>query len=204
MRLMLVVGPWGSGSSSVVKVLTKLGAVTQGPFLETTDPRTPNSYETIPFNQLLGSFASEQTLSVTHPELVIDGLTQYRDKLEELSAGRDLPVVLKYALAAAVLPQICKVFDTRLIYVVRPIHEIEATRVRRNWYGYYGATGAARVYSRMFQHLVNAPTPVHLIRYPDLLRDPEREIRALAAFAELPYAPEAVEALARPDVASHP
>jgi hypothetical protein len=198
MQLILVVGPWGSGSTAVVQVLMKLGAAVPGPWQPTIDPRTPNSYETVHFNRLLKSFADEETQSVTHPELVIDGLTRFRDWVEARRGDRDLQVVLKYALAATILPQICEVFDTRMVYVIRPLADIEATRIRRGWHAYYGAAGAGRIYSLMFQHLVDAPTPVHLIRYPDLLRDPEREIRALAAFAELPYAHEAVEALARP------
>jgi hypothetical protein len=202
MRLILVVGPWGSGSTAVVQVLMKLGAAVPGPWQATIDPRTPNSYETVYFNQLLRTFADEQTVTVTHPEMIIDGLTQFKARIERHGGAGDVPVVLKYALAAAILPQICEVFDTRLVYVIRPIAEIEATRIRRQWKHFYGKKNAARIYSLMFQHLINAPTPVHLIRYPALLADPEREIRALAAFADLAYAPAAAQALARTDPAA--
>ena len=51
------------------------------------------------------------------------------------------PLFLKYPPSALLIPEICKVFATRLVYVLRPMQAIEATCERRNWAPQFGAAG---------------------------------------------------------------
>ncbi len=96
------------------------------------------------------------------------------------------PIFLKHPLSALFLPQICKLFDTHLVYVVRPIADIETTRVRRNWAPAFGAKGAELIYSHMFQTFVEHAFPTSIVRYNELLDYPERYARMLLEFAGLP------------------
>src|SRR5262249_12197083 len=138
MKLLLVCGPWSSGTSLVAGLLARVGATGFGPHFTTNDPHTGNSYELVAFRDLVQTFASEQTLSVRpgidikaqlrnfHNRIVNQELGYYDDK-------PDAPIFLKYPLSALVIPEICAVFDTRLIYVLRPLADIEVTRRRRGW-----------------------------------------------------------------------
>jgi len=63
---------------------------------------------------------------------------------------------------------------------------IEATRERRRWQLHTGAAGAQVLYSSMFQALIDHEFPTHLVRYTELLRDPEAHAGQLARFCGLP------------------
>jgi hypothetical protein len=99
---------------------------------------------------------------------------------------------LKYPLSAALIPQLCQVFNTRLVYVLRPLREIEATRVRRGWAEQQGSAGAQRIYSYMFGALVEQRIPTMMVRYPELVERPLVVTRDLVRFAGLEVAPEAI------------
>lgn len=81
------------------------------------------------------------------------------------------------------MPWICNVFDTRLIYVVRPIADIEATRQRRAWPSEYGAKGAEIIYLHMFRTFVEHAFPTTIVRYTELLNSPLQHTRRLSEFA---------------------
>jgi len=97
-----------------------------------------------------------------------------------------VPLFLKYPPSALLIPEICQVFDTRLVYVLRPMQAIEATCERRSWAAQFGAAGAQVLYSLMFQALIDREFPTHLVRYPELLRDPAAHAGQLARFCGLP------------------
>lgn len=212
MKLLLVCGPWSSGTSVVGALLARLGATGFAPYFVTYDQRTDNSYESIAFRDLVQSFASEQTLSLKPGIDPIVQLRKFHDRIVNQEFGSynerfDRPIFLKYPLAALVIPQIGEVFDTRPIYVLRPLRDIEATRRRRGWAEQYGAKGAELVYSRMFTALVNHGYPTHILRYPELLGSPFEHVRSLAHFAGLPHhsdlVQEASALIHKSDVVSH-
>ena len=160
MKLLLICGPWGSGTSVVAGLLERLGAIGFGPYAITIDERTANSYELNAFRDSVQAFASEQTLSLKPGIDVTAELRKFHDRIvnQELGPYDDKsgrPIFLKYPLSALVIPQICQVFETRLIYVLRPPRDIEATRMRRMWSQQFGAKGSEVIYSRMFTVLVN-------------------------------------------------
>jgi hypothetical protein len=190
MKLLLVCGPWSSGTSVVAGLLAKLGAMGFGPYFITYDQRTGNSYELIAFRKLVQDFASEQTLALKPGVDVKAQLRKFRDCIANQELGyydvkSDTPIFLKYPLSALVIPQICEVFETRLIYVLRPLRDIEATRKRRGWPEHFGAKGAELIYSRMFTALVNHSFPTIILRYPELVASPIEQIYKLVGFADL-------------------
>ncbi len=76
---------------------------------------------------------------------------------------------------------------------MRPVEEIERTRLRRNWVAQYGAAGAEILYRRMgdFQRLHSRP--IFVLDYADLLQAPVERARDLARFAGLAPSPDAIE-----------
>jgi protein O-GlcNAc transferase len=190
-KLLLVCGPWGSGTTAVAGLLHRLGAAGLEPYFQTRDERTQNSYESTAFRDVMLTLSSEETLTLNNgADLRIDAeLLKFRDQplVQELAGDvrSRRPIFLKHGLSALFLPRICKIFDTRLIYVVRPIADIEATRLRRDWGPEFGAKGAEIIYSHMFRTFVEHAFPTTIIRFTELLASPHQYARNLSEFAGL-------------------
>jgi hypothetical protein len=190
MKLIFVCGPWSSGTTAVSGMLDALGVDGCGPYFRTNDKRTRNSFESLAFREVVDSVASEQTLALTvPPKEVVARLQAFKAQVtaqrEANGVEVNAPMFLKYPLSALVIPQVCRVFDTRLVYVLRPSKDIETTRERRQWSENFGAKGAQVLYSRMFQILLERDFPTLTVRYPGLLRAPLQHARQLAAYAGL-------------------
>ncbi len=194
--LVLVLGPWSSGTSATAGMLALAGLHAPGPYVQVNDPRTPQTYEMIAFRDVLRTLASEATLKCrSSPETIRRSLTDFRNgPLREArrAAGSppDAPVLLKHALCAVMLPALGEIFDLRLIGVLRPLAKIEATRQRRQWPAVFGAEGAKLLYRSMFAYLVDHDTPFHLLRFTDLRRRPEACLDDLVKFCGLDPTPE--------------
>lgn len=186
MKLVLVCGPWSSGTTAVAGMLDKLGLKGLPPYFKTNDERTKNSFESLEFRNVIDQLASEETLKLkVDRSIALKVLQAFRKKLEDAGMGgenQEVPVFLKYPLSALLISQIARVFDTRLIYVLRPLKAIEATRVRRGWATNLGAAGAQVIYSKMFQVLVDNGIPTMVIRYPELQVTRRRHARQIASF----------------------
>jgi len=198
--LVLVCGPWSSGTTAVAGLLARLGMKGLPPFLATVDERTPNSYESLAFRTVVDEVAAEASVSVTAPPpVIVERLTAFRERIvrQEHGAYAGEPIFLKYPLSALIIPQICEVFCTRLVYVLRPIRDIEATRARRSWGPHAGAQGAQVIYGAMFRSLVEERIPMPLmVRFVELLEDPRAAARALARLASLNVEPERLDSAA--------
>src|SRR5688572_8276914 len=128
MQLILVCGPWGSGTTAVAGVLNRLNVKGFGPYFQTNDERTRNTYELLPFRQILFQLASEETLSLKpgaalriEPQLI-----EFRERIrnQEFGAYADSDLIfLKHPLSALMIPQFCRVFQTKLVYVLRPLEK---------------------------------------------------------------------------------
>lgn len=190
MKLLLVCGPFGSGTTAVAGLLARLGAIGFGPYYRPVDERTPNSHELIAFRDLILTLASEETTTLLPGIDVKTALDKFRDRIANQELGpydssAGIPILLKHPLSALIIPQICTAFETRLIYLVRPVREIEASRRRRKWGAQYGAKAAGIIYSQMFNALINHSFPTTIVRYAELINSPLEHARRLAAFAAL-------------------
>jgi hypothetical protein len=187
MQLVLVCGPWSSGTTVVAGLLERLGLRGLPPYFITSDPRTPNSFESMEFRQLIGELVDEDTLRMrVDRSLAQERLLEFRERLRQQAGDGAAPLFLKYPPSALLIPEICQVFETRLVYVLRPMQAIEATCERRNWAAQFGAAGAQVLYSLMFQALIDREFPTHLVRYTELIRDPAAHAGQLARFCGLP------------------
>ena len=195
MRLLLVCGPGGSGTTAVAGSIAHLGAIGFGPFLGSNDERTKNTYELIPFRELLRRWIIPGTFSVKSGTNIKCELQLFRQRVINkdfgpYDASANIPIFLKEPLAALFISQICDVFDTRLIYVLRPLADIHATTTRRQWGFTMDATRV--LYSHMFNALINYQTPTLIVRYPELIASPVEYIMKIAAFAGLNGTPKSI------------
>jgi hypothetical protein len=190
MKLLLVCGPFGSGTTAVAGLLARLGAIGFGPYYQPADERTPNCHELIAFRDLILTLASEKTTTLLPGADVKTALDEFRDRITNQALGpydrnAGIPIFLKHPLSALIIPQICAAFETRLIYLVRPVRDIESSRRRRKWGAQYGAKAAGVIYSHMFNALINHSFPTTIVRYAELIERPLEHARRLAAFTGL-------------------
>ena len=120
MKLLLVCGPFGSGTTAVAGLLARLGANGFGPYYQPADELTPNSHELIAFRDLMLTLASEATTTLKPGGDVKTALEIFRDRIANQEFGAydgsaGIPIFLKHPLSALIIPQICAAFETRLI-----------------------------------------------------------------------------------------
>jgi hypothetical protein len=195
MKILLICGPWGSGTTAVAGLAVRLGALGFDPVFHfrTNDPRTPDSYEFSPFRTIVRELADEPTLSLkpAAPGAAQSRLRFLRQRIEAQQFGdydpeRAAPIVFKYPLAALLIAEICEIFETKLIYVMRPPEQIEQTRLRRRWSPpHYGAAGANAIYRLMADLERTGAYPTMSIEYAALLASPLDHASRLAHFAGL-------------------
>jgi hypothetical protein len=208
-KLVLICGAWGGGTSAVAGVVAKLGAQGFGPYHHTNEPRTPVSFEFLVFRDIIRRFVSEDTLELK-PGAAQAALTELRRLRRDIrrqkygfyDSAQSVPVLFKYPLCALLIPQICEVFDTRLVYVMRPLEDIERTRLRRKWLPQYGRQGADVIFGAMRGFAQSASHPILTVSYQEFLAAPEAHARDLARFAGLEPTP-AMLALAASSIRPH-
>jgi len=199
-KLILVCGPWGSGTSAVAGMLEALGARGVGRYLRTGDERTPVTFESIAFRTTVQRYVSEDELArrAGSGTAALNGLRRLRRDIELQKHGSynpfaSGPIFFKYPLSALLLPEICEVFDTRLVYVVRSLDEIERTRARRLWRANLGRAGAEVIYAAMDRFAKTQARPILRITYANLRSATAQCARELADFAGLEPDPSSLE-----------
>jgi hypothetical protein len=194
-RVVLVSGAWGSGTSAVAGALCCMGYSGLGPFYETNDIRTPNSFEFIGFRELILKLASEPKVKVTEKsEAIINReISIFKQRILNQEFGvfdplKSPPLFFKFPLSALFIPELAAHFDVRLIVVTRPLDEIENTRLRRKWPSYLGAKGARIIYAQISKVIFKVGFPALFVPYPNLRSNPGPYIRMINHFCE--YAPD--------------
>ena len=181
-KLILVCGPFGSGTTAVAGMLARLGLPGIEPYFHSNDKRTPNTFESIEFRNTVLRIVSEMTLSFNPG---VDREAEIKRFHGKVAALGHSTIFLKHPLAAMLIPDLCKTFDARMVYVLRPLADIEATRKRRNWLASTGSFGAQVIYGHMFGTLINHSFPTMIMRYSEVLADPANAATRLAGFAGL-------------------
>jgi len=194
MKVIFIAGSWGSGTTAVIGALDSLGVPTLGPHLQSKDPKTKNTFELRPFRNLVHRYVDE--LSLKHKDNYRDefvpALQQFQTRLEN-KAFPNQPdttkqlLALKMPLASLCLPEICSTFDTRLIVVHRPLDEIDASRLRRNWEPRYGASGAQQIYGHMFNDLIQHQLSFLGISYGDFVNNTRLSLKNIIEYCDIGY-----------------
>lgn len=196
MRLVLICGPWSSGTTAIAGILERIGVCGLPPYLMTNDPRTPDSHESLAFREIVQRYVDEATLSrlPCEPGAIEDDLRRLQERIGRGDFGPGIAaggtIFLKCPTAALLISEICEVFDTHLIYVMRPLAEIEQSRRRRNWQPHFGAAGAEAIYRHMEAARHDRPTV--RIEYAALLADPAKHVSDLARFIGVRPSPAAL------------
>ena len=133
-----------------------MGAYTCPPTIKTSDPRTPDSHESVAFRHAVAAINDELTLAkIGKPEefkaWFQDWLPKRQD--EARSLGKQF-ILLKHPLNAMLLQEINQVCQPKMVLVTRPFAEIEKTRLRRGWAQNYGAFGANKIYSAAITNFI--------------------------------------------------
>lgn len=190
--LVVVSGPWSSGTSAVAGMLDALGLFGLPPHARTVDERTPNCFESLEFRRLVLTLADEDALKLIVPfEQCVQTLRSWAEQHLLPQAGQPgfQGCYVKFPLAAILLPAMIEawkgLFQLRHVYVLRALRDIEATRARRNWKPVLGLQGARVLYSQLFAVLLNRTEPTHIIRFHELLAEPEAQLQQLIDFLAL-------------------
>lgn len=80
--------------------------------------------------------------------------------------GRDF-VVLKHPLSAFLIAEIYDICRPLVVLVTRPYHEIENTRLRRQWAPNYGKEGAETIYPKALSTLAEKEIPFLYVDFSD-------------------------------------
>jgi hypothetical protein len=192
MKIIFVAGAWGSGTTALAGALSRLGVPAFGPHLRLNDPRTPNSYELVPFRKLILRFVDQEKVSIKEDcsEGFVAALKSFAQELEKgefgnWAAREPKRLVLKLPIASICLPQITRVFETSILVVHRPLEEIEASRNRRRWPPNFGAAGARVIYSRALFDLAQLKKSYLAVSHFDLTNNTERILRSVIEFCGL-------------------
>ncbi|MEA2552619.1 MAG: Sulfotransferase family [Fimbriimonadaceae bacterium] len=184
-QYVVVLGPYGSGSSAVTGILDKLGGYTCPPHCGTGDPRTRNTFEPHAMREILRKHINEAALIFTGNEAELaQELSQWLDNAVP-KKERGNVIVLKHALLMLVLPLVKSLLQPKIIVVRRPYPDIERTRSRRGWPATQGYLGARILSAKMYADLSSLSMSFLDVNYPELIANPEREIARLAEFTGL-------------------
>lgn len=167
-KLSIICSAWSSGSTAVTGFLDYCNAYTCPPHIQTNDRRTPNSFESKFFRDLVAAYTDEFSLKK------IGGLEDFRSKFPiwiseqfELADKENRSnLVLKHPLASFLLEEIDRIVpNTKYVVVTRKFQEIEQSRLRRGWNANYGSEGANKIYNRSYTFLHENEKQFHVVPY---------------------------------------
>jgi len=184
MKVIFIAGSFGSGTSALAGALDQLGLASLPPHFMTNDVRTPNSFESLAFRQLVNAFANEATLSVDESKAG-KFIQDLKNLLGQADGGLAGAVMLKMPLASICLPQIIAAVDPYVIVMHRPFGEIEASRVRRGWPPQLGGAGAQVIYSKLLTSLIEQQKSCFALSYRDLQQNCRHELLRVLQFCGL-------------------
>jgi hypothetical protein len=87
MKLILVCGPFGSGTTAVAGLLARLGSIGFGPYYRPTDELTPDSHELVAFRDLILTLASEETTTLLPGAAIKTALERFRARIANQELG---------------------------------------------------------------------------------------------------------------------
>ena len=201
----VILGAWGSGTTSVARALAQAEIDFCAPYFETNDPRTKNSFESLAFREVIQKHLNEKdknlfsskkeglnhsTGIMTFPIdagaltiLLEKSLFSFRESVSKKS--NKSRIGLKMPLASLCVPELTKALEPYFVVVHRPFEDIEKSRLRRGWSALYGAQGALQVYSKMFSDLIANRQDFLSVSYPKLTENPEGELQLMLDFLKI-------------------
>ena len=172
--LLLVCSPPGSGELRIKDSLVRLGA------LEISGNRDA---EGVIAPYLLNLKTLELSQSAPNRRAM---LKEFRDQIIRFRHNNPTAMlILREPYGAPLINSLRDFFGLKLIVCLRPLPEICDANIRKDGEGAVGAGIIHRLYGHLFSVITNTQIPFHMVRYHDLLNDPDRSIRDLVKFAGL-------------------
>ena len=200
MKTIFVAGSWGSGTSMVTGALDRLGVSTFGPHFQSNDPKTPNTFELMPFREIILNHVDEAAMLPRErfsnleefSRQLSSALRRFGEQLERGEFGswpQNMPkvVALKMPLASMCLPEIVQALSADIILVHRPLREIEASRLRRNWLAYMGSAGANRIYLKILADLMEHRLSALMVSHGDFVTNTRDWLRRIIHYCGLHF-----------------
>jgi hypothetical protein len=186
MKAVVVIATWSSGSTAVTGYLDKCGCHTCPPHIHTSDRLTPNSFEPVQYRAALAALYDEFSLEqIGEPEKFVEFFEDwYPKQVVEATRRGCSHIVLKHPLQAFVLHYLDRKLSPFFLFVTRPLADIEATRMRRNWHPIYGLLGAQEIYQVALDFMVNSSRPVLSVPYA-LFKSDDDFRRKVLEFVEI-------------------
>src|SRR5437773_10153541 len=100
----VLLGPWGSGSSAYAGAMHHLGAYTCPPHQNTSDPRTPTSYEPLALQAILNKHINELTLLVNGNPLEMGA--EIKQWISGTAPADGQVISIKHALLCLIVPTV--------------------------------------------------------------------------------------------------
>ena len=154
-EVIVLLTSWGTGSSAVAGFLDKCGCYTCPPhFMETKDPKTPNTYEPSVYRGILSSTIDEATFQQKSPMTIFSRKFSKFLDLERSKAleNKKQAIVLKHPLQSFLLPEIEMIASPKYLILTRPYDLLKKQEGgaggRRNM-----ATKAQKSYMKRFSRL---------------------------------------------------
>ena len=192
MDFIFVCGPWGSGTSAVCGVLLRLGCIGIEPLWQIDDPKTPNTYESRIFREIILRVTSEINLRLKEDmaATVNSELINMKEQICKAIFGNAPnrlipPIMMKHPMSAFMMRQIYEVLGAKFVFVHRDTADIEKTRVRRNWPRFMGAEGAEMIYSSLSSARNFNGIKIADVNYNDLIFSPKDLTNRLVDFCGL-------------------
>lgn len=166
----------------MAQIIVALGATSPGDMISIKDPLT-DAHEMEAFRAALWEISDQNTVKrKVNTQTAVSRLRRFSD--EHLSSVSG-PVMLKHPLAALFISELSEVFDIKLVNILRPLPEIEKSRVRRGWAAVFGQAGARVVYSEIAAGVASCQAPALWVRYEDLISNPYNVVSKVAEFTQL-------------------
>lgn len=180
-KVILVLASWSSGSSAVSGFLHTNGAYMFPPFITTTDPKSPDTYESEMFRAILLETIQEETLEFKmNTDLLKRRLIDWIQTETEKAMYQNHHIfALKHPLSTLILEELCELVDPIFVVVTRPFSKIEETRVRRNWHQVLGRAGAEVVYRNIYSFLQENNKSYFAISFEDYLTSERQRLMLL-------------------------
>lgn len=194
-RLVIVCGPSDCHSSSIAEALSILGLQDLGSYRPQDNEL--DRTKKLQIDKLLS------TLHLVEEATLEDQAAKDRFRQAISSVANSLGNHDEYARprmhllespkATMLIQEFSQYFSLQLIICLRPLGDVESPREPNSRPTRQGEIGAELIYSQLFTHIVNTPTPTHLIHYQNLLSSPAEELSRLIAALNLEPEPTMIQ-----------
>lgn len=177
--MIVVYGSWSSGSSTIAGILHHLGVNMGAPFIQTRDPRTPNSYESRSLCRFLCQNLDQATLERSpdaDSNSIIAGLRAW-------SSGKGEPFGAKHPLLSMIMEECDQAWgEHKRIIIWRPETEILASFKRRNW-SFFRDDTPRRIYAEIVKKCLDRS--YLMLHYSNVIADSRSAVDQIISYCEL-------------------